>query len=418
MEVVFSRDSLHRRYSGLLHITTGESCGSVLNYYRKELSPGKPLKMELCIDMIRGVELTQYSPNGQVAGRARLGETKIVFNCISTKCLTFVSAEGKRTGRMFVNVSFVPLGAIQVIQSAWKASEISKKQLEFSESSSEDDSDYNDGGFETSKYNISDTNAYGLSSAEDRLDELKTSKRLVHAALYPSKTPSKRTIRKTSRVHEKTLSPRVEKPVPRLRSKTNRSGQSTFLERLDRHVETVRGKVEYRNGLETYKANLSKLQCPRCRTEQTYDEVLKRKKHCSGCGVKYRHKLRWNDVRAGFMRRNPMTKQRKNTAARKPVQPSSPVWKDVRHDFLLRVEKANKQKVPAIEADSSSRDALPNPLNYTMYVKGCKPSSMPDHVERLLNLPQESSSDETPHDTDFIQARDKVLARLQRQRLI
>lgn len=136
-----------------------------------------------------------------------------------------------------------------------------------------------------------------------------------------------------------------------------------FIYRMEAANYAHRNDLERRRAEEEYNARVDKKECPNCHVPQTYAEVEKNSKKCERCDLYYRPKKTWAEVQDSFLNRLETTQVDKavkvkklqdkldrqlkikkkrvydpETGTAKPVKVVPKSWKEVRNQFLKRME--------------------------------------------------------------------------------
>ena len=120
-----------------------------------------------------------------------------------------------------------------------------------------------------------------------------------------------------------------------------------FLRRMDASGRGRADRLDKKRAEKDYNARIDKKICPKCGTAQTYDEVVKRKKRCQNCNVKYRSKADWETVRNSFYER--MNKRDESPAV--PVKRNNGVSRSRAEASLARLTSKREQRPLKAPAD-------------------------------------------------------------------
>ena len=86
-----------------------------------------------------------------------------------------------------------------------------------------------------------------------------------------------------------------------IKRKISAEGKSGgFLRRMSALESTKQRTLDKKRAEKEYGEQVNKKVCMKCGSEQSYDEVIKRKKKCQSCGVPYQYKNTWKNVKGRF----------------------------------------------------------------------------------------------------------------------
>jgi hypothetical protein len=146
-----------------------------------------------------------------------------------------------------------------------------------------------------SSFTSGKTRSSSVSSTSSKRPNIKESRERLSR---PSSSSDGRKYVKEDDVKNCTFQPKINKS-----SRNMIRGSGSFMKRFESSHESKSLAINHKRAKAEYDARINKKQCPKCHTEQSYDEFVNHKTTCRDCKVKFRHPVCWQEVGDQFLDR-------------------------------------------------------------------------------------------------------------------